>query len=97
METSDKELPFLDILIKRNDDKIWMAMYFKPTETRLCLPFSSIHPNHFKKNISFTLARRICTLVQNQQQKLENLSELKKNLKIYDYPVIIITVGIKKP
>ena len=97
METSDKELPFLDILIKRNDDKIWMAMYFKPTETRLFLPFSSSHPNHFKKNISFTLARRICTLVQNQQQKLENLSELKKNLKIYDYPVIIITVGIKKP
>ena len=59
METSDKELPFLDILIKRNDHIIWMDIYFKPTDTRLCLPFSSSHPNHCKKNIPFTLAWRI--------------------------------------
>ena len=39
METSDKELPFLHILIKRNDDKIWTDIYFEPTETRRCLPF----------------------------------------------------------
>ena len=32
METSDKELPLLDILIKRNDDsRIWTDIYFKPT------------------------------------------------------------------
>ena len=32
METSDKELPVFGIIIKRNDDKIWMDIYFKPTE-----------------------------------------------------------------
>ena len=46
METSDKKLPFLDILIKINDYKIWLDIYFKPTGTRRCLPFSSSHPNH---------------------------------------------------
>ena len=35
--------------------------------------------------------------MENQQQKLRHLSELKENLeKKYDYPVNIITNGIKK-
>ena len=34
--------------------------------------------------------------MENQQQKLRHLSELKENLKIYDYPVNITTNGIKK-
>ena len=65
------------------------------TNTRWCLPFLFSHPNHFKKNIPCTLARRICTIVENRQQKLIHLSELKENLKKYDYPVNIIS-GIKK-
>ena len=93
METIDKELPFLDILIKRKNDKIWMDIYFKTTDTRRCLPFSSSHPNLCKKNILFTLARRICTIAENQQQKLRHLSELKENLKKYDYLVGISLRG----
>ena len=96
METSDKELPFLDILIKRNDDKIWMVIYFKLADTRRCLSFLPRHPNHCKKSIPFTLARTICTIVENQQKKLRHLSELKENLNKHDYPVKIITNGIKK-
>ena len=42
METSDREQPFLDVFIKSKDDKIWMDIYFKSTDTRWCLPFSSI-------------------------------------------------------
>ena len=74
-----------------------MDTYFKSTETRWCLLFSSSHPNHCKKNILFTLARRICTIVENQQQKLRHLSQLKESLEKYDYPINIITSGIKKP
>ena len=46
--------------------------------------------------MSFTLARRICTIVENQQQKLRHLSELKEKLEKYDYLVNIITSGVKK-
>ena len=73
-----------------------MHIYFKSKDTRRCLPFLSSHPNHYKKNIPFTLAQRICTIVGNQQQKLRHLSELKENLKKYDYPDNIITNCIKK-
>ena len=86
METSDKEVPF----------KIWMDIYFKPRDTCRCLAFLSSHLNHCKKNIPFTLAWRICTIVENQQQKLRHLSEVKEKLKKYDYPINIITNGIKK-
>ena len=34
--------------------------------------------------------------MENQQQKLKHLSELKENLNRYDYPVNIITYVIKK-
>ena len=73
-----------------------MDTYFKLTDTRRYLPFSSSHPNHCKKIMPFSLAQKICTIVENQQQKLKHLSELKENLNRYDYPVNIITYVIKK-
>ena len=96
MESSNKELLLLTILIQRSDDKIWMDIYFKPTDTRRCLQFSFIHPNYCQKDIPLTLARRICTIVENQQKKLEHLSKSKEILKKYDYPVYIITNRIKE-
>ena len=40
MERSDKELPFLSNLVKRNDSKIWIDIYFKSIFIHWCLPFS---------------------------------------------------------
>ena len=80
MEFSKDQIPFLDILIKRNENGIWMDLYHKPTDTQRCLPFTSSHPNHCKRNISFCLVRRICTIVENNPEKLKNLETLKSNL-----------------
>ena len=73
-----------------------MDIHLKPTDTRGCLPFLESHSSHCKNHIAFTLARRICNIVENQQQNLKHLSELQENLIKYDYPVNIITNGIKK-
>ena len=83
MEYSKVAIPFLDILIKCNNDKIWMDIYYKPTDTHRCLPFSSNHSKHCKKNIPFTLARRICTIVENTEAKMKHLENLKMNLSKY--------------
>ena len=72
MEYSKDQIPFLDILIKRNENGIWMDLYHKPTDTQRCLPFTSSHPNHCKRNIPFCLARRICTIAENNTEKLKN-------------------------
>ena len=96
MEYSKDVIPFLDILIKRNNDKIWIDIYYKPTDNHRCLPFSSNHPKHCKKNIPFTLARRICTIVENTEAKVKHLENLKMNLRIYQYPKQLTEFGINK-
>ena len=48
MEYSRDQIQFLDILIKRNENDIWMDVYHKPTDTQRYLPFTSSHPNHCK-------------------------------------------------
>ena len=96
MEYSKDAIPFLDILIKRNNDKIWMDIYYKPTDTHRCLPFSSNHPKHCKKNIPFTLAHRICTIVENTEAKMKHLENLKMNLSKYQYPKQLTEFGFNK-
>ena len=96
MEHSKDAIPFLDILIKHNDDKILMDIYYNPTDTRRCLPFPANHPNHCKKNIPFTLARCICTIVENTEAKMKHLENLKINLSKYQYPKQVTEFGINK-
>ena len=96
MESSHDRIAFLDILIKRNKEKIWMDIYHKPTDTRRCLHFHSNHPSHCRRNIPFSLARRICTISENPNEKRNHLEDLAKNLRKYGYPQNIIRNGIIK-
>ena len=73
-----------------------MDIYYKPTDTHRCLPFSSNHPNHCKKNIPFTLARLICTIVENTKAKMKHLGNLKMTLSKYQYPKPLTEFGINK-
>ena len=73
-----------------------MDIYQKPTDARRCLPFSSNHPKHCEKNIPFTLAHRICTIVENTEAKIKHLENLKMNLSKYKYPKQLTEFGINK-
>ena len=42
-------IPFLDILIKCNNNEIWMDIYYKLADTHRCLLFSSLHQNTAKR------------------------------------------------
>ena len=83
MEYSKDQIPFLDILIKRNENGIWMDLYHKPTDTQRCLPFTFSHPNHCKRNVPFCLAQRICTIAENNTEKLKSLENLITHLSKY--------------
>ena len=78
MEYSNDQIPFLDTLITRNENGIWMDLHHKPTDTQRCLPFTSSHPNHCRRNTPFSLARRICTIADNNAEKLKKLENLKQ-------------------
>ena len=99
MEYSNDQIPFLDILIKRNKNGMWMELYHKPIDTSStprCLPFTSSHPNHCKQNIPFCLAQRICTIAESNTEKLKNLKNLRSNLSKYHYPNSLIKQGFQK-
>ena len=96
MEYSKDAIPFLDILIKHKNDDIWMDIYYKPTDTHRGLPFSYNQANYCKKNMPFTLTRRICTIVENTEAKMKHLENLKINLSKYQYPKQLTEFGINK-
>ena len=96
MKFIDKEILFLDILIKRENSGTWMDLYHKPTDTQQCLPYSSSHPKHCLKNIPFVMARHICTIVENNSLKNKHLRELRENFRTYGDPKKVVEIGIQK-
>ena len=79
MNDNEKEITFLDIMIKQ-DSTIWMDLYHELTDMQRYVPFNSNYLNHCKRNIPFTLARWICTIVENNDRKTVHLNQLCENL-----------------
>ena len=96
MEVNENKLPFLDILINKENNHIWMDIYSKPTDSKRYVPFDSCHPKHCLKNIPFCLARRICMIVEKTDIKEQRLKELETLLKKQRYPQNIIKTGLEK-
>ena len=65
MEKSQTRRPCLDIMINKSGTKIWMDIYNKPTDSKRYILFTSNHPRHCLTNMLYSLARRICTIVEN--------------------------------
>ena len=90
MEKSQTRLPFLDITINKSGTIIWMDIYNKPTESKRYVPFTSNHPRHCLTNIPFSLARRICIIVESENMREKRFQELKKTLLEQKYPKSLI-------
>ena len=94
MEKSQIRLSFLDIMISKSGTEIWMDIYNKPTDSKRYVQFTSNHPRHCLTNILFSLARRICTIVENENVKEKRFKELKKTLLEQKYPRSLIDASI---
>ena len=51
IEYSQKELPFLDVLVKKTETSIDTDIHFKPTDSQQYLIFDSCQPKHIKLSI----------------------------------------------
>ena len=96
METSDTQLPFLDIMINKEGKKVFMDIYSKPTDSKRYVSFKLNHPRHCLKNIPFYLTRRICVIAEKDSLKEIKLKELETILLEQHYPERIIKVNINK-
>ena len=78
-------------MTNKSGTKIWMEIYNKPTNSKRYVPFTSNHLQHCLTNILFSLARKICTIVENENKKEKCLKELKKKTLLEQkYPKSLI-------
>lgn len=86
LDSSPTELPFLDVLVKKQGNILTTDIYYKPTDSRRYLNFKSCHPSHTKRNIPYNLARRIALIVEDKTVRKVRLDELTQSLIDCDYP-----------
>ena len=82
MENCEEKLPFLDILLLKNNSRILTNIYSKETDSKQYLNYNSCHPKHTKTSIPYNLASLICTIVSDQDTQQRRLSELRISLKV---------------
>ena len=96
IEYNNVKLPFLDVLVYKQDNKLNTDIFYKATDTNQYLNFNSCHPKHTKTNIPYSLARRICCIVSDPEMKTKRLNELEIFLLKQNYPKNLIAKGIEK-
>ena len=70
-------ISFLNITLYKENNSLKTDIFYKKTDSHDYLPFGSCHPRHTKQNIPYTLARMICSIVDDPLRKLYRLEELK--------------------
>ena len=96
MEESTNSISFLDIKVIIENNKIVTDLYQKPTDSQQYVHFKSCHPPHTKRNIPFNLARRTCTIVEENKSRDDKLGNLKIVLLKQGYPKSLIENSIEK-
>jgi predicted GIY-YIG superfamily endonuclease len=70
---SEGKLPFLDLMIHREKDKITLDIYRKPTDAPLCIPNKSYHHYRHKLAAFESAFFRLCNLPLNEKRHKKEL------------------------
>lgn len=76
---ADRELPFLDLLVRNENGKIKFAVYHKPTSTKRCISADSHCPIQHKKAAFHSYVHRLCKLplsIADYKREYEHISEI---------------------
>jgi hypothetical protein len=95
-EQNTTEISFLDIRVYVSNNQVYTDIYYKLTDTHQFLPFQSCHPRHTKISIPYSQARRLCTIIDDNEIKNARLQEMKGFFLSNGYPRKVINDSIKK-
>ena len=92
IEYSYDEINFLDVrlYVNKNSNTLETDIHRKITDSQSYVPFDSGHPRHILKNIPYCLAKRIHSIVSNDDNKMLQLNQLKSILLKLKYPPSLI-------
>lgn len=86
-------IPFLDLLVIREDNQIVTDIYKKPTSSNRILNYHSQHPKYQKINIIREMVKKVL-LNSHQRFHKTNIQNLRSVLKKNDYPTKLINIII---
>ena len=95
-EKCNGELAFLDILLKRNNGKISVLVYWKPMHTGENLHCSSHHQTSCKESVVFSLFNRTYSIITNKDDLYKENARIKKVVKENGYQESIINKIFKR-
>ena len=81
MEKFEKEIPFLDMLVKINNNKIETDLYCKSTNSQNYLMNTSSHPLACKNSIPYSQFLRVKTICTNLEELDKHTIELGTHFK----------------
>ena len=84
-EESNGELAFLDILLKRNNGKVSVLVYRKPTNTDQYLHYSSHHQKSRKESVVSSLFNRAYSIITNKDDLYKESARITQVLKENGY------------
>ena len=96
LEYDQNEQPFLHVMVRNKAGKIETDIFDKETDSKQYLLFSSCHPRHAKINIPYNLARRLKTIISEENVLINRMTELKSFLLKQNYQESLIDGGIAK-
>ena len=96
IQSSPNEQPFLDVMVQNKGGRLETDIYYKETDSKQYLLFTSCHPRHTKLSIPYNLARRLRTIISEQNTLEMRLNELKSFLLTQKYPKKLIQSGIDR-
>ena len=76
--------------------RIQTDIFYKPTDSKQYILYTSCHPKHTRNNIPYNLARRLKTIVSENAVLFQRLGELKTYLEKRKYPLKLIEDAIEK-
>ena len=66
IEKSRTRLSFLDTLVTIHNRQLHTDIYYKPTDSKQYLLYTSYHPKHSRNSIPYNLARRLKMIVSDE-------------------------------
>ena len=92
----NNKLPFLDIMIERQNNTLITYVYHKPTDTGLYLKWVSNQPKQYKINLIKCLCNRASRICSSYNLLMKELDNYKKIFIANGYPHNVIKKAMRK-
>ena len=86
----------LDTLLIKENGQLQTDIYYKQTDSKQYLSYTSCHPKHTRNSIPYNLARKLKMIILENNTLLVRLEELKLFLLKQNYPPSLIEDSISK-